>query len=615
MVTGMEAGEARYCDLDFFELAKIIYAKVQKLEPENVFKIMGCIFLKEPSDLEMIQLAYGSEHLLLSTVEDANNMLTLLFPKKTLPKFQIGSYPPFGSRSNSSLNHISTSHWDTQLAQNEHNATSHSFDFSPFSDLIGDKYSLYGQAQTVEPLDGSASSHISNYYGPDSAFAGGMDSRFNRRSHSLSDLPIKACHYFNKGYCKHGTNCRYSHAQSFPDGFPHAHSTNMQECPIEDHPLTPRSLEKLEFEISELLRSKRGMPVSIASLPMLYSEKYGKNLQAQGYLTESQRHGKAGYNLTKLLSHLKKSIRVIERPHGQHSVILAEDASKYIDGRNERNDLSPTSSSSHQIYLTFPAESTFTEEDVSNYFQQYGQVHDVRIPCQEKRMFGFVSFVHPETVNMILMKRNPHYICNARVLVKPYREKTKIMDRSYTEKLKPMINYLSNYHEMDRDAHSESEGARLQYQLLIEENQMMEQERTHLSRLNLTREAVTQRHYLIPRVDELKTFEGSNHFLLNRFSHELDLLNDGATVDSKTKYTGEQESDNIELPDSPFATPSIASRTSPIINLREFALVEFAAGISTPSASAFCEEHLCDCCDAAAAVQRYEGHDDDATGS
>ena len=58
------------------------------------------------------------------------------------------------------------------------------------------------------------------------------------------------------------------------------------------------------------------------------------------------------------------------RPHGQHSVILAEDASKFnLENRSERNDPGPIVSGSRQIYLTFPAESTFSEEDVSNYFR------------------------------------------------------------------------------------------------------------------------------------------------------------------------------------------------------------------------------------------------------
>lgn len=57
------------------------------------------------------------------------------------------------------------------------------------------------------------------------------------------------------------------------------------------------------------------------------------------------------------------------RPHGQHSVILVEDIPKYIESRSERSDPGPIVSGSRQIYLTFPAESTFTEEDVSDYFR------------------------------------------------------------------------------------------------------------------------------------------------------------------------------------------------------------------------------------------------------
>lgn len=59
----------------------------------------------------------------------------------------------------------------------------------------------------------------------------------------------------------------------------------------------------------------------------------------------------------------------------------------------------------------------------------FGPVQDVRIPCQQKRMFGFVTFVDADTVKLILSKGNPHYVCGARVLVKPYREKSKLVDR------------------------------------------------------------------------------------------------------------------------------------------------------------------------------------------
>ena len=58
-------------------------------------------------------------------------------------------------------------------------------------------------------------------------------------------------------------------------------------------------------------------------------------------------------------------------------------------------------------------------------------MQDVRIPYQQKRMFGFVTFVYPETVKMILAKGNPHFVCDSRVLVKPYKEKGKIPDKYY----------------------------------------------------------------------------------------------------------------------------------------------------------------------------------------
>ncbi|XP_065016604.1 zinc finger CCCH domain-containing protein 54-like [Musa acuminata AAA Group] len=552
----MEGGETRYCDMDFFELAKIIFTRVQKLEPENVVKIMGCIFLKEPSGLEMLQLAFGPDTTLLSKVIDAKIMLGILSAKP------IASYLTWGSHAFSSPTSL-----HVQLPY-DHHPPPHNIDLVPraYAESIADESSLYGQPPPADQLD--ATNHIGNYHYPDALLGGGVALRSSRRSHSLSDLPIKACHYFNKGYCRHGMNCRYSHAQSAPDGYyPHVLTANMTDYPNDDVPFTPKSLENLEMEITELLRSRKGTPVSTASLPLLYFDKYGKNLQADGYLTESQRHGKAGLNLTKLLSHLKKSIRLIERPHGQHSVVLAEDAPRFMDCRNERSDSGSTVSSSHQIYLTFPAESTFSEDDVSNYFKQYGQVRDVRIPCQDKRMFGFVSFVHPETVNMILTKRNPHYICGARVLVKPYRDKSRVIDRMYSEKMKPWTNYPSRYVGMDQDVHSvtrEGDSSSLLRNNLMEKEMMME----HLSGLNLAPKRLTQQHYLTHGMEDMKVAEVPSDFFLDHFSYPFDAMNNGSRSDDKARQTSNPFSDqesSVELPESPFASPPVGSSISAVI--------------------------------------------------
>lgn len=53
----------------------------------------------------------------------------------------------------------------------------------------------------------------------------------------------------------------------------------------------------------------------------------------------------------------------------------------------------------------------------------------MRIPYQQKRMFGFVTFLYPETVKLILAKGNPHFVCDSRVLVKPYKEKGKVIEK------------------------------------------------------------------------------------------------------------------------------------------------------------------------------------------
>ncbi|KAM6559777.1 hypothetical protein CsatA_029016 [Cannabis sativa] len=201
---------------------------------------------------------------------------------------------------------------------------------------------------------------MDNYY-PDVGI-GGLNGRTSRRLSGLSEIPVKTCHYYINGFCKHGSSCRYSHGKVIPESFSQAY-----DYANDDHLFSPGTLEELELEIIELLKSRRGIPVSIASLPAMYYEKYGKYLQADGYLTESQRHGKVGYSLTKLLARFKNNIRLIERPHGQHALILAEDSTMYMDHQNEKIDPGPIVSGSRQIYLTFSAERTFTEEDVSIY--------------------------------------------------------------------------------------------------------------------------------------------------------------------------------------------------------------------------------------------------------
>ncbi|XP_052179182.1 zinc finger CCCH domain-containing protein 18 isoform X2 [Diospyros lotus] len=576
-------------EMDLPESTKVVYNRIQKLEPENVSKILGYILLQENAERDMIRLAFSPDNLLHSWINKAKSDLGLSTsqavsapispqvnpaPAPDLP-FQFVPFVPTSSGAFSSpANFRATNlYFDPQINVDQQAVGNVEFVPPSYADPVAN---LHGQLQflsledQLDPVNSVASDFAGNYYYPEQPALG---PRANRRTPSLPEFPVKVCHYFIKGFCKHGTNCRYFHGHPMTENFSQMFNASSNELANDDHTFSPGSLEKLELEITELLRSRRGCPVSIASLPMLYYEKYGRTLQAEGYLTESQRHGKAGYSLTKLLARLNNSIRLIDRPHGQHSVILAEDVRKYMDFNGERSDHGAMVAGSRQIYLTFPAESTFTEQDVSNYFNKYGPVQDVRIPCQQKRMFGFVTFVFAETVKQVLMKGNPHFVCGARVLVKPYREKSKLVDRKYVDKIPHPMFYASHFAGPESEVHSVPRGfaASMPFsKQLMEEHQALEAEGRHLSVLQMAPKAVNQEQYIGNPLNELNLSEDQEQTEFpspEHFNYLLDVLNSGSTTDEKlrnvkTRYN-DQDSQGLNLPDSPFA-PAVGTSISTV---------------------------------------------------
>ena len=409
--------------MDFRESTKVVYERIENIDPENVIRIFGYLLLQNHDDREMLRLAFSPDNVIQQLINKAKTELGLSskpavsvsvsntisppqgnpspvsdFPLQMTPFSPAASARPFPSP------RPGNSPWDPQVNGGQHQV--HKLgDFVPrgYSGSLPDDFPFQSQIQFLaiddSPLENSIGSDFSGgyYYAEQQPSAA---ARTSRRSPSMPEFPLKVCHYFTKGFCKHGSSCRYFHGHQMQESFSQIFGSGTNELANDDF-LLPGSLEKIEFELTELLKSRRGCPVSIASLPMLYYEKYGRTLQAEGYLTESQRHGKAGFSLTKLLARLKNSIRLIDRsccmgsfniyiyrkfsfsvynnhgifvfvlisrPHGQHSVILAEDLPKYMEVNGERSDQSVVSSSK-QIYLTFPAESTFTEQDVSNYFR------------------------------------------------------------------------------------------------------------------------------------------------------------------------------------------------------------------------------------------------------
>ncbi|XP_073143389.1 zinc finger CCCH domain-containing protein 18-like [Henckelia pumila] len=548
--------------MDPFEAAKVVHDRIIQLEPGHIArKIAGYVFLKGLPAQELIRLAMAPDSVIHNLIQSAKAGLHLASPvisppispnmnPSPLSGASIIQFPPFSPASprtfSAPIQRVPTPYWNSLSMHNKPMS---------YSDPLPEEYGLQSQSSFDDLLE---SLGPNDCYSHEAAFDN-FGIRGIRNSPNFMDFPVKTCHYFSRGFCKHGSNCRFLHGESFPDVYTNDFGTTSFEVGFEDQAFSPGSLEKLEQDIAELLKSRGGIPVSIASLPMIYYERYGKTLQAEGYLTESQRHGKAGYSLTKLLERLRSSIKLISRPHGQHAVVLVEDAPRYMaDIQFDRNDPGPVVSGSRQIYLTFPAESTFTEEDVSNHFSSFGQVQDVRIPCQQKRMFGFVTFASADTVRLILSKGNPHYVCGARVLVKPYREKSKLIDRKYQEP------YYYHSHPMDHDSELQ---ARLESSLLFRRQIMEEQEHAlqleamRLSQLQLSSKTLPTQSCSGYSMDDLKFPKGRVKFQ-SSYNYFLDAMNNGSTSDkyiTNNNCSDQESAQGLNLPDSPFKVGSSIS--------------------------------------------------------
>ncbi|XP_042449634.1 zinc finger CCCH domain-containing protein 18-like isoform X1 [Zingiber officinale] len=564
--------------MEKLEVADCVFSRIQRIEPENAMKLIGYLLLKY-SQKEFLEFALGPDDQILSLINEAkayivsSRKVNMAFPMQFNqdPQFHYMPYSQTFSRTSPSPSDIRIgvprfARWlspqEMPLPQNIEILPSLN------TDLICKQTALLGLKDQPNDLNHFGTDQSKNYCVPDAALAGGFCSNSNERLRQawLESSP-KACHYFHKGYCKNGINCRFYHGQITPEQFKDMHDPELYEFGNQDHLIPPGSFAKLEMEIAELLKSKRGAPISIASLPNLYHEKYGKMLQADGYLTESQRHGKGGFSLTKLLNQLNHNIQLIDRPHGQHSVILAEDAPKYTECKGERVDRFGVLLSSHQIYLTFPAESMFSEQDVFNYFNQYGPVHDVRIPRQEKRMFGFVSFLYSETVKVILAMGHPHYICGSRVLVKPYKEKSKLTDKKYSEK-EPPICFPSQCFAMDHNTDTmlnTFDGGYIQRQLSEGHELAIELDRRRLFELQLNRNHLTSQPYFSNKIDELKSIEVAVD-VNNHSTYSMSgLRSDCMANQEMNNLSNDRKSDHIQLPDSPFYSPETGCSISTVI--------------------------------------------------
>ncbi|XP_012485354.1 zinc finger CCCH domain-containing protein 55 isoform X1 [Gossypium raimondii] len=418
--------------MDLYDTTNVLFTKIKVLDPENASKIMGYILIQDLADRDLLRLAYGPDSLLHSLVLKAKAYLGLSSNTFSAPSLNPISRPN-SSNSNNSQNPLPPSS-PTLIPRNgflefSKKAPSWCPASSPKSSPFLSYESIRSGSLSVPQRSGDSNTdfidetQMSDYFSflNDSSSSKNEDFVGHRRSFSASDACFgtaeeaggfggfmggyKPCLYFARGFCKNGDNCKFSHGLG---GL--TDNVDVNGAVVG----SPSKMDFLYHQHEEIMRMRAAAAhqrlaaaqlMGGASSPLPYEKNMNVLLQHQ---TDAQRAA---------------------------ALMYGEETCKFSQGRAERNDYfamgleEKANSASKQIYLTFPADSTFKDEDVSNYFSMFGPVQDVRIPYQQKRMFGFVTFVHPETVKLILSRGNPHFICDSRVLVKPYKEKGKVSDK------------------------------------------------------------------------------------------------------------------------------------------------------------------------------------------
>ncbi|KAJ0806079.1 putative RNA recognition motif domain, nucleotide-binding alpha-beta plait domain superfamily [Helianthus annuus] len=428
--------------MDTVEATKMVMSRIQKLDPEHASKIMGYILIQDQGDNEMIRLAFGPENHLVSVIKKAKSFLDISSNTSS-------ANPQIIVPNNNGFHHTNPSSPSSPWSVSDHRSprpasyaavvngggSSGSSFFSNFNDCNEDYASvtsvnipqvvpdhhppLFDDPQTAD-LNGGFSNwgdDVSGEYGDVTHH----HHHLHRRSCSVNDAYIsgggfcgnggddvsggygdvsgggwRPCMYYAKGFCKNG-------------------SLWFSGCGGGGSPSGKMDV----FE--DLIRFK------------VIQQQHQQQQQQQ------QRFGVMGHHPFQL-NRCMNFVNENPRSAAAAALMMGDEFHKFGRCRPDRNDFGTmgfgnSNSSSRQIYLTFPADSTFKEEDVSNYFSMFGPVQDVRIPYQQKRMFGFVTFMLPETVKAILAKGNPHFVCDSRVLVKPYKEKGKIPDKKHQQQI------------------------------------------------------------------------------------------------------------------------------------------------------------------------------------
>ena len=115
------------CEMDFYEATRIVFSRIQSLEPKNVTKIIGYLLVQDHGDREMIRLAFGPDSLIQSIISKAKKELGLqVAQSSTAQLLSPYNYAPFSHvPSRSSYPAQQTLYWDSQTHQESPLGNSH----------------------------------------------------------------------------------------------------------------------------------------------------------------------------------------------------------------------------------------------------------------------------------------------------------------------------------------------------------------------------------------------------------------------------------------------------------------------------------------------------------
>lgn len=260
--------------MDGYEATRIVFSRIQNLDPENASKIMGLLLLQDHGEKEMIRLAFGPEALVHSVILKARKELGLSSNSPNSPSTPSSPSPFLAnnsvniSRQNSSSSRLlgnnlppltipnpssstaGTSSWSTAISDLPNpddliapNSSTMNSSALPFygngsgSDIIDDLQlqdhlsflndnspNLGNKNQDLfYPQQLELSSSPPN--GDSMLFPSYWGGSVHRRSCSVSDVlgssddlnsgfGWRPCLYFARGYCKNGNSCRFVHGET-----------------------------------------------------------------------------------------------------------------------------------------------------------------------------------------------------------------------------------------------------------------------------------------------------------------------------------------------------------------------------------------------------------------